>query len=51
MFGRCYDLTSLNLSNFDASAVTEMNDIFTGCDVLTDLNCSDERILKEFRNR
>ena len=51
MFGLCYDLTSLNLSNFDTSAVTEMDDILTGCDVLTDFNCSDARILKEYRNR
>ena len=51
MFGLCYDLTSLNLSNFDTSAVTEMDDILTGCDVLADLNCSDARILKEYRNR
>jgi len=51
MFGLCYDLTSLNLSSFDASAVTEMDDIFTGCYVLTDLNCSDARILKEYNRR
>ena len=51
MFGLCYDLISLNLSNFDTSAVTEMDDILTGCDVLADLNCSDARILKEYRNR
>jgi len=50
MFGLCYDLTSLNLSSFDASAVTKMDDIFTRCDVLTDLNCSDARILKEYSN-
>ena len=51
MFRSCTSLTNLNLSGFDASAVTEMDDMFYGCDNLTDIICSDNKILKEFRNR
>ena len=51
MFCNCEDLTSLDLSGFDASAVTKMDSMFNGCDNLTDIICSDNKILKEFRNR
>ena len=51
MFSFCESLTNLNLSGFDASAVTKMDSMFNGCDNLTDIICSDNKILKEFRNR
>jgi len=51
MFRSCTSLTNLNLSSFDASAVTKMDSMFNDCDNLTDIICSDNKILKEFRNR
>ena len=51
MFRYCTSLTNLNLSGFDASAVTKMDNMFYGCDNLPDIICSDSKILKEFRNR
>ena len=51
MFPLCTSLTNLNLSSFDASAVTKMDGMFYGCDNLPDIICSDSKILKEFRNR
>jgi surface protein len=38
MFGNCDDLTSLDLSNFDTSNVTDMAGMFAGCTDLTTLN-------------
>jgi len=51
MFRYCTSLTNLNLSGFDASAVTKMDSMFNDCDNLPDIICSDSKILKEFRNR
>ena len=40
MFNGCSSLTSLNLSNFNTSKVTYMNNMFNGCSSLTSLNLS-----------
>ena len=40
MFEGCSSLTSLNLSNFSTSAVTDMGSMFEGCSSLTSLNLS-----------
>lgn len=40
MFGYCSKLTSLDLSNFNTSKVTNMSDMFYGCSKLTSLNLS-----------
>ena len=40
MFTSCKGLTSINLSNFDTSNVTDMSHIFGGCSGLTSLNLS-----------
>ena len=38
MFYRCSDLTSLNVTGFDTSAVTSMESMFNGCSNLTSLD-------------
>ena len=38
MFYACSKLTSLDLSNFDTSKVTKINDMFFSCSVLTSLD-------------
>ena len=40
MFSGCSGLTSINLSNFDTSNVTDMSHMFSGCSGLTSLNLS-----------
>ena len=40
LFSDCFSLTSLNLSNFDTSKVTDMRAMFYGCSKLTLLNIS-----------
>ena len=40
MFRGCFNLTSLDLSNFDTSNVTDMHDMFESCGALTALNLS-----------
>ena len=40
MFADCYSIKSLNLSNFNTSAVTIMNLMFYSCDLLTSLDVS-----------
>ena len=40
MFSGCSKLTSLNVSNFDTSKVTNMGYMFSGCSKLTSLNVS-----------
>ncbi len=40
MFYGCWRLTSLDLSSFDTSKVTEMSDMFSACSNLTDLDLS-----------
>ena len=40
MFGVCHNLTSLNLSNFNAENVKDMVSMFSGCHNLTSLNLS-----------
>ena len=40
MFFGCSGLTSLNVSNFNTSAVWDMSDMFYGCSSLTELNVS-----------
>lgn len=40
MFGRCYELQSLDLTNFNTSSVTNMGAMFYGCNSLTHLNIS-----------
>ena len=40
MFSRCSSLTSLDLSNFDTSKVTNMNNMFRSCRSLTSLDVS-----------
>jgi surface protein len=43
MFKDCSSLTSLYVSNWDTSNVTDMTDMFKGCDGLPDLARSDPR--------
>ena len=38
MFSNCSSLTSLDLSSFDTSKVTNMNSMFSGCSLLTSLD-------------
>jgi surface protein len=38
MFSNCYKLTSLDLSNFDTSNVTDISYMFNGCNELTSIN-------------
>ena len=40
MFSGCNSLTSLDISNFDTSAVTNMSYMFSGCNSLTSLDLS-----------
>ncbi len=40
MFYNCESLTSLNLSNFDTSKVTDMHLMFYNCESLTSLDLS-----------
>lgn len=40
MFGSCTGLTSLSLSNFNTSSVTNMAEMFKSCNKLTDLSLS-----------
>jgi len=40
MFSRCSGLTSLDLSNFDTSNVTDMRSMFSRCSGLTSLDLS-----------
>ena len=40
MFSECNGLTSLNLSNWNTSKVTDMGTMFNGCRSLTSLNLS-----------
>ena len=40
MFCNCYNLTALDLSNFDTSSVTDMSALFFYCDNLTALDLS-----------
>ena len=40
MFSDCSSLTSLNVSNFDTSKVTDMSEMFNVCSKLTSLNVS-----------
>ena len=40
LFRNCSSLTSLNLSNFNTSSVTDMSQMFLGCSSLTSLNLS-----------
>ena len=40
MFGECYRLTSLDISNFNTLNVTSMGGMFSGCTSLTSLNLS-----------
>ena len=40
MFDSCKSLTSLNLSSFDTSQVTDMRGMFYGCESLTTIYCN-----------
>ena len=42
MFNYCTSLTSLDLSNFDTSQVTNMDGMFIGCESLRDIKINDE---------
>ena len=46
MFYGCSSLTSLNLTNFDTTKVTDMNHLFYGCSSLISLDLSSFRTLK-----
>ena len=50
MFGGCYSLTNLNLSNFNTQNVTDMIGMFDGCNSLT-LTTMDYKIIAEFNKR
>jgi surface protein len=41
MFGNCVKLTTLDLSSFDMSKVTDMTDMFHGCVLLATIKCND----------
>ena len=41
MFGGCYKVTSLDLSNFDMSKAKDVNEMFYGCSNLRNLNISE----------
>jgi len=41
MFSRCYELTSLDVSNFNTANVTSMNSMFYNCSKLTTIYASD----------
>lgn len=41
MFNKCSNLTSIDLSGFDTSAVTDMGNMFGSCNKLTSLDLSD----------
>ncbi len=47
MFYSCSGLTSLDLSNFDTSKVTDMMSMFSSCESLTSLNVSNFNISKD----
>lgn len=55
MFYNCYKLTSLDLSNFDTSKVTSINNMFRICNSLTTvkvINCNDatkQKILNQLQ--
>ena len=55
MFYNCYKLTSLDLSNFDTSKVTNMSRMFVSCLSLTTvkvINCNDatkQKILNQLQ--
>ena len=51
MFYNCSSLTSLDISGFRASKGTKTDLIFSGCNKLTGLQCSDSKILLEYKNR
>ena len=54
MFQYCSSLTELDVSGFDTAKVilmNGMNGMFQGCGRLTDLSCSDSRILTEYNHR
>ena len=40
MFYNCSKLEKINLSNFDTSSVTDMKEMFYGCESLTSLDLS-----------
>ena len=40
MFGGCYNLKELDLSNFDTSNIEDMNSMFEGCESLKELDLS-----------
>lgn len=47
MFYECWGLTSLDLTNFDTSNVTKINDMFCGCSSITTIYASDKFVVKE----
>lgn len=40
IFYRCFEVTNLNLSNFNTVNVTDMNSMFEGCNTLLNINLS-----------
>ena len=52
MFCDCKSLTTLNLSNFNTQNVTNMSDMFGGCNSLNrkKIMTKDYKILKEINN-
>ena len=51
MFYGCRSLTDLDLSGFDTSKVTDMEGMFSGCSILHSIQCTDSKILAEYRKR
>jgi surface protein len=49
MFNYCCSLTSLNLSNFNANNVEEMDDMFDKINKDCKLICNDKKILDSFK--
>ena len=50
MFFSCSSLTSLDLSNFDTSNVTNMQEMFSGCSKLKDVYITVEETLNKLTN-
>ncbi len=40
MFSECKSLKNINLSNFNTTNVTDMSQMFKGCDFLKEINLS-----------
>ena len=53
MFSYCYNLTNLDLSNFNTQKVTDMSGMFSKTDKLplSNIICYDEKLLSKANNK